>query len=87
MMNVTLTAIDDVCAARSAVLVRTWMRSVAVQSRGGFGVVDAFGQLVRDGVGVRRRRYPHPAPLRGSTGRGKPRVFPILRTPTRGRVR
>ncbi len=44
-LRLTLTAIDDVCAARSAVLVRTWMRSVAAPSRGGSGVVDAFDPL------------------------------------------
>lgn len=44
-LRLTLTAIDDVCAARSAVIVRTWMRSVAAPSRGGSGVVDAFDPL------------------------------------------
>jgi hypothetical protein len=44
-LRLTLTAIDDACAARSVVMARTWTRSMAARSRGGFGVVDAFDPL------------------------------------------
>jgi hypothetical protein len=44
-LRLTLTAVDDACAARAAINARTWTRSMAAHSRGGFGVVDAFDPL------------------------------------------
>lgn len=41
--RLTLTTIDDVCAYRTAVLARTWVRSLSAgPSLGGSGVVDVF---------------------------------------------
>jgi len=44
-VRLTLTVIDEACAARAAVTARTWTRSLAAPSRGGYGVVDAFDPL------------------------------------------
>jgi hypothetical protein len=44
-LRLTLTAIDEVCAARSTIFERTWTRSMAARSHGGSGVVDAFDPL------------------------------------------
>ena len=44
---VTLTAIEDLCPSRAAVLARPWVRSLDGDSTGGLGVVDAFDPLVQ----------------------------------------
>ena len=44
-LGLTFTAVSDTCAARSAVLTRTWVRSLGGVSTGGLGVVDAVEQL------------------------------------------
>lgn len=41
----TLVAVADACAARSAVLARTWVRSLGAANGGGPGVVDALSVL------------------------------------------
>jgi hypothetical protein len=38
----TLTLVQDPCPSRSAILARTWVRSLGGASDGGLGVVDAF---------------------------------------------
>ena len=40
----TLSAVSDTCAARTAVLARTWVRSLGAPSSGGLGVIDALNQ-------------------------------------------
>ncbi|HLO35492.1 MAG TPA: hypothetical protein VK194_05390 [Candidatus Deferrimicrobium sp.] len=40
--TLTLAPVTEVCPARSAVLARSWARSLGADSRGGRGVVDAF---------------------------------------------
>ena len=41
----TLTSVSDACAARTAVLERTWVRSLAAPNTGGVGVVDTFNPM------------------------------------------
>jgi hypothetical protein len=41
-LQLTLTGSEDACAARSLALARTWTRSLAADSTGGRGIVDAF---------------------------------------------
>ncbi|HYO43988.1 MAG TPA: hypothetical protein VES19_12385, partial [Candidatus Limnocylindrales bacterium] len=41
-LELTLTGREDACAARSLALGRTWTRSLATDSTGGRGIVDAF---------------------------------------------
>ena len=45
-LRLTFTLITDPCAARAAVVARTWTRSLAVPNGGGIGVVDGFDPLL-----------------------------------------
>ncbi len=44
-LRLTLSLIDDACPSRSAVLARTWIRSLGAPNSGGLGVFDAFRPL------------------------------------------
>jgi hypothetical protein len=80
-LTMTLAAISDACAARSSVLARAWVRSLAGQSDGSRGVLDAFDPMISVTLPVEQYGadiFPDSAFL---TGNSSGRIFTVVKNP------
>jgi hypothetical protein len=80
-LTLTLAAISDACAARRSVLARSWVRSLAGQSVGGRGVLDAFVPMILVTLPVEQYGadiFPDSAFL---TGNSSGRIFTVVKNP------